>query len=747
MDGMTAPRTFISRLAIGVFFANLFVYLLVGMSLYPHQHHDFPGQSASNHLVQWPQEAFVMAALLFSLVSIYVARLAYRKWQSGRAGVEKLHSSIIYTRTLLDTIPDLIWLKDLNGVYLSCNRTFERFFGASEADIIGKTDHDFVVKELADSFREHDRKAMAAGKPSSNEEWVTFADNGQQALLYTTKTPMFDAEGRLIGILGVGRDITDRKIVEDKLVRHQEHLEELVAERTNELLLAREAAETANRAKSMFLANMSHEIRTPMNGVLGLTLMLTETELSKTQRHYVEIIKNSGNNLLQLINDILDFSKLEDGKFELESSAFDLQSTIGETIELISFSAREKGLELQSVIAPDIPQWLMGDAARLRQVIINLVGNAIKFTQKGFVKLQLSKDAESEQEVTVRFIVCDSGPGIPVDKIEQIFKPFIQADGSITRKFGGTGLGLSICKKLVALMKGEIGVESHEGEGSIFWFTAVLEKLTGEEVAAATFKAESIPAPEADTVTKCGRRLLLVEDDPINQEVASSFLVKLGYSFDVVDNGREALEALIANEYGLVLLDCMMPEMGGFEVISAIRDAGSAVRDHNIPVIALTAKAILGDREKCLAAGMNDYLAKPLRIEELGAVLGRWLTVPADAFTACFDEAGLLERHQGDREKVKELTPFFVSKAHQYISALEQSIAEGNVSELLHYAHTLKGAAYTMGATGVATMAGEMEEIGRSNNLSEAGQKLQQITEVFASLRQLLTERGWLKHS
>jgi CheY-like chemotaxis protein len=344
-------------------------------------------------------------------------------------------------------------------------------------------------------------------------------------------------------------------------------------------------------------------------------------------------------------------------------------------------------------------------------------------------------------------MVSDSGPGIPVEKAEQIFSPFIQADGSITRKFGGTGLGLSICKKLVTLMRGEIGVESREGEGSTFWFTAILEKPSSQEVAAETSKSESMPAPEAHKAVKRGKRLLIVEDDPINQEVASSFLRKLGYSFDVVENGREALEALIENEYGLVLLDCMMPEMGGFEVIAAIRDAGSAVRDHDIPVIALTAKAILGDREKCLAAGMNDYLSKPLRIEELEAVLERWLTVPSDDLSACFDEAGLLERHQGDRAKVKELTPFFLSKAHQYISAIEKGITEGNVSELLHYAHTLKGAAYTMGATGVAAMAGEMEEIGRSNNLCEAGQKLQQITDAFASLRQLLTDRGWLKRS
>jgi signal transduction histidine kinase/DNA-binding response OmpR family regulator len=558
---------------------------------------------------------------------------------------------------------------------------------------------------------------------------------------------MVDAEGRLIGILGVGRDITDRKMVEDQLVRHQEHLEELVEDRTKELLLARQAAETANRAKSMFLANMSHEIRTPMNGVLGLTIMLLDTALNKTQRHYVEIIKNSGNNLLQLINDILDFSKLEDDKFELESYVLDLQATIDETIELISFHAREKGLELQLAIDGDVPRWLKGDAARLSQVIINLVGNAIKFTQKGFVKLQVRKEAECEQEVTVSFMVSDSGPGIPVEKAEQIFSPFIQADGSITRKFGGTGLGLSICKKLVTLMRGEIGVESREGEGSTFWFTAILEKPSSQEVAAETSKSESMPAPEAHKAVKRGKRLLIVEDDPINQEVASSFLRKLGYSFDVVENGREALEALIENEYGLVLLDCMMPEMGGFEVIAAIRDAGSAVRDHDIPVIALTAKAILGDREKCLAAGMNDYLSKPLRIEELEAVLERWLTVPSDDLSACFDEAGLLERHQGDRAKVKELTPFFLSKAHQYISAIEKGITEGNVSELLHYAHTLKGAAYTMGATGVAAMAGEMEEIGRSNNLCEAGQKLQQITDAFASLRQLLTDRGWLKRS
>jgi CheY-like chemotaxis protein/HPt (histidine-containing phosphotransfer) domain-containing protein len=412
-------------------------------------------------------------------------------------------------------------------------------------------------------------------------------------------------------------------------------------------------------------------------------------------------------------------------------------------MELTSFPALEKGLELHSEIDPDVPEFIKGDKARLSQVISNLLGNAVKFTKNGFVKLKVRKEAETEKCVTLCFLVIDSGPGIPADKIEQIFNPYIQADDTIAGKFGGTGLGLAICKQLVELFGGEISVESLEGEGSTFWFTVRLEMPTSGEISL----QKSLPAAISPAISNrvlCSRnRLLVVEDDPVNQEVASSFLTTLGYNFDVVNDGREAIQALTDNDYGAVLMDCNMPVMGGFEATTIIRDPESNVRNHATPVIALTARALIGDREMCLVAGMNDYLSKPLRLPDLEAVLNKWLPAQLE-YMGHFDEAGLLERQMGNQAKVKKLAKLFVSKAHQYLALIEKEISEGNAAGIKHFAHTLKGAADTMGAIRLASEARELEEFGMKNELKCAEQKLHQLTEAFACLQAVLTERGWI---
>jgi len=539
-------------------------------------------------------------------------------------------------RALFQAFPDLFLRLDRAGNVLDCK-------GGQSSDpfltVEKFTDHnlkEILPAGMAELFGEAQDKVRKSGVL----EVLEFSAEGRQGQQVY--------ESRLLPLswdhwIAVVRNITARKSGELKLTEYAQELEQ----KNQQLEAALATAREATQLRSRFLANMSHEIRTPMNGVLGMTDFLLATKLTPEQQEFAESIKRSADALLALINDILDLSKIEAGKLRLDRVPFQLGTVLGEIASLFALEARTKGLEFVSTVPADLPRVVVGDPGRLRQVLRNLLGNALKFTDRGEIGIRAELLSDSTNVIQIRFTVHDTGIGIPPDQQGRLFESFTQGDGSSTRRHGGTGVGLAISKQLVELLGGEIGVASEQGDGSRFWFTASFGKAAPGE-APAPKPAIKVPAPrltsrpaavpaapaapkrapmENPVAVEGPLRVLLAEDNEINQRITLRLLEKLGVAADAVVNGREAVQALEKRKYDLVLMDCQMPDMDGFEATAIVRSReGDA---NHTPICALTANAMEGDRERCLAAGMDDYISKPVGLEKLQKAVDRWLHRPA----------------------------------------------------------------------------------------------------------------------
>ncbi len=596
------------------------------------------------------------------------------------------------------SLKEVVFETDAAGLWTYLNPAWTEITGFAVSESLGVPFFEFLHPDDVDLNRERFEPLIQRKKEYCRHEIrYRTADGGFRWIEVHARLVLSDTN-EILGTTGTLRDVTEQRALAAELVD------------------AREEALTASRLKSEFLANMSHEIRTPINGVLGLTTLLLDTELSAEQRDFAEGVTQSAEALLGIINDVLDLSKIEAGRLDIELLPFDITRLLAQVHETVGVKARLKQLEFQIVRAPDLPAVVIGDAGRLRQVLLNLADNAVKFTNNGAVTVEAARHFEADGAERLRFTVRDSGMGIPPDKIRAVFEKFSQADSTTARRFGGTGLGLAICQQLVSLMGGSISVSSTLGQGSTFSFDVPLRPWSE----APRDQSSDAGATAARRPADVPKYVLLVEDNAINQKVATRFLAKEGCIVDVAEDGMVALKRVVENHYDAIFMDCQMPGMDGYETTKQIRVLQGY---EQVPIIGVTAHAMVGDREKCLAAGMTDYLAKPLHPDDVHAALLRAVDARQPSvrsrgedqmtMTMEFDADLVLSAFDGEVADVKELVALVAASIPAYVADLRAGFAAGDTKKMAAMAHTIRGAVGNVGAERLAGLTRELEDMVR----------------------------------
>ena len=828
-----------------------------------------------------------------------IAQVVVRDTTERKRAAEELLTQQILLQNIVAHIPNFVFWKDANLVYRGCNQNFAGAAGIeSPQDVIGKSDYDLAwTRQEAELFRKTDLEVITADAPALDVETTRRRADGTEVTVLVSKVPLHGSDGLVIGVLGLFTDISERAHVAEELKNAKDTAENANSELESMNFQLKHAigrancmaieSELASKSKSEFLANMSHEIRTPMNGIIGMTELMLGTELDAEQREYLETVKFSGDALLRVINDILDFSKIEAGKMGIEEIEFDLADCMRETVRMMSVRAREKGLDLACEISPNVPNCLVGDVGRVRQILVNLVGNAIKFTETGSVKIAVGLAEATGDPSSLHFSVQDTGVGISKTKQKTVFEAFSQVDGSVSRKYGGTGLGLSISSQLVRLMGGEMWLDSEVGQGSTFHFSlafgvreprrktsdgdnaklrgravlvisddpderrtttevlsgyemdceetnrisegiealkraegagrpfrlVVLEHVTGrsdplilaerindenlidrpeilvlaysgqkgdaercrelgvaaylvgpsgsEELLAAVKSSfdrdEAEDAGEKSLVTRHsiredqGRlRILVAEDNVINQKVIAGVLAHLGHDMTIVGDGAEAVAALDAEKFDLVLMDCQMPNMDGFQATARIRENEQVSGEH-IPIIALTAHAMKGDDTRCYQAGMDGYLTKPIAVESIRHEIQRVRAELSDADSGergsqvdakrsdldeneSLDHQGIMERVGGDTDLLAEVVELLREDMPKLLDQLRATIRSRDLPAAARVAHTLKGELSNFTKKGIYLTTTELVEASRNDDAIAAGALLGKLEGQVAGL-------------
>jgi PAS domain S-box-containing protein len=636
---------------------------------------------------------------------------ANKKMQQELEAYEfKLKENQVLLQSILDNSPSIIYVKSLDGKYRIVNRRFLEILHLKEEQVINHTDYDFYDKSKADAHSSMFEMILRTGQSIEREEQMPTANGTLHLLL--TKFPLRDNDNNIFGVGGIATDITER------------------AHYQQELIAAKTDAEDARKMQEQFLANMSHEIRTPMNGIQGMTNLLLETKLTPQQEEFAAIIRRSVSNLLVIINDILDFSKIKAGKLAIERIDFRLQDVITNVQSLFNHRIRKKGLGFHLDIDTAIPEWLQGDPHRLNQVLINLVGNAIKFTEKGGISLKVALVQRQPKQLTLTFTVTDTGIGIPQKSLPYIFESFSQAGQDVSRRYGGTGLGLTICHQLLQLQGGEISVTSTEGKGTTFTFTL---SFGCEQIENVTRQVKHSLQDFAGFLT--GRHFLVVEDNPVNQKLTDYVLRKAGAGVTLADDGEQAIQLLKDHEYDLIIMDLQMPGMDGYETTKYIRGSLRL----RTPVMAMTANAISGEQLRCIEAGMNDYMSKPFEFKDFYIRIAELLrtSAPAQAQSAPANNTtnpyslSLLEE-VGDDEYLQDILHTFLTNLPGQLAELQSACAAKDHDRLFFISHKMKG---SCGMLQAATLIEKLSVIQQlSKERTDASKAVEEVTGLLKEL-------------